>query len=252
MAVEFYRYSYERAEAENDIEKFKDSIAENKRCVDYINDENTGFYQNAYKDYIVDKDGVYTKSLIEQFGMERVMYLFASTVNSHENDPRISNDIREWAKGVCNSYWDVHDEGFRLSQLHVGVVNILAGIVRDEYKALNLFDKSHCIEGDLGKIEGKVFVLSPKILKEKYWAPENQLWLATGGFGCDPNKIGRAVYATCLSDGEQTRWNRENIIGVIKPDCMPKWAEEKLAEITNGQTQENEQIQDNNADMQQI
>ena len=54
------------------------------------------------------------------------------------------------------------------------------------------------------------------------------------------------------ADGEQTRWNRENIIGVIKPDCMPKWAEEKLAEITNGQTQENEQIQDNNADMQQI
>ena len=110
----------------------------------------------------------------------------------------------------------------------------------EEYKGLKLFDKSHCIEGGLGDITDKVIVLSPKCLKEEYWSPENQLWLATGGFGCEPDKIGRAVFATCLFDGEETRWNRQNVIGVIKDELMPEWAQERLKELK----QENEPVEE--------
>lgn len=66
-----------------------------------------------------------------------------------------------------------------------------------------------------------MLVMSPFTLKESYWAPENQLWLATGGFGCSPTAVGRAVYATCLSDGEKTRWNREDFIGVLRDSICP-------------------------------
>ena len=75
-------------------------------------------------------------------------------------------------------------------------------------------------------------------LNEEYWSPENQLWLATGGFGCDPNASGRAVYATCLYDGEETRWNRHQIVGVLKDEFMPDWAREKLDELQNPQQSE--------------
>ena len=76
-----------------------------------------------------------------------------------------------------------------------------------------------------------MLVMSPYTLKESYWAPENQLWLASGGFGCSPTAAGRAVYATCLGDGEHTRWNREDFIGILNEQHLPAWAQSKLAEL---------------------
>ena len=38
---------------------------------------------------------------------------------------------------------------------------------------------------DVDQLEGSVLVMIPPYtLKESCWSPENQLWLATGGFGC--------------------------------------------------------------------
>ena len=84
--------------------------------------------------------------------------------------------------------------------------------------------------------EGKVLVLSPDILKESYWTPQAQLWYAHDGFGCTPHAIGRSVRCTCLGDGEMTRWNRTDFIGVLKEEFLPDWAEEKLKEL-RGQEQ---------------
>ena len=55
--------------------------------------------------------------------------------------------------------------------------------------------------------------------------------LAEGGFGCSPNASGRVVYATCLGDGEHTRWDRSDFVGVIREECMPEWAKESLAHL---------------------
>ena len=79
--------------------------------------------------------------------------------------------------------------------------------------------------------EGRVLVLSPDTLKESCWSPENQLWLAHDGFGCSPHAIGRSIRSTCLGDGEQTRWNRTDFIGVLREELLPDWAKEKLAEL---------------------
>ena len=74
-------------------------------------------------------------------------------------------------------------------------------------------------------------MLSPSILKDRYLCQKNQLWLATGGFGSHPYSSGRAVFATCLRDGEKTRWNREDIVGVLDEKHLPDWAREKLKEL---------------------
>ena len=37
---------------------------------------------------------------------------------------------------------------------------------------------------------------------------------------------------TCLGDGETTRWNRHEFIGVLDEKCLPDWAREKLMELT--------------------
>ena len=79
---------------------------------------------------------------------------------------------------------------------------------------------------------GKVLVLSPDTLKESCWSQENQLWYAHDGFGCRPHAIGRSVRCTCLGDGEMTRWNRHEFIGVLDEKHLPDWAQEKLMELT--------------------
>lgn len=234
MTVPFYRYSFEYAEDDGCSDEYRASEKENMRCRDYIQDTETGIYANAYKDYVVDGDHKYAKDLIKNFGMERVMYVLANTVKSLSNDGRIRQEIKSWAESFNNVYKeDAFDRNYIITQINPGIIDILAKNVLEEYEGLNLFGRSHCIDGDLGDITDKVIILSPKCLKEEYWSPENQLWLARGGFGCEPDKIGRAVYAVCLFDGEETRWNRENIIGVIKPECMPDWAKQCLDKILN-------------------
>lgn len=47
-----------------------------------------------------------------------------------------------------------------------------------------------------------------------------------------PHAIGRSVRCTCLGDGEMTRWNRDEFIGVLDEKYLPDWAREKLMELT--------------------
>mgnify|MGYP000550243340 CR=1 FL=1 len=103
-------------------------------------------------------------------------------------------------------------------------------------KALDLFGAEHC-EPNSGEQDftGRVLVLSPDTLRESCWQPENQLWLASGGFGCRPHARGRSVFCTCLGDGETTRWNRSEFVGIIRDECIPDWAAEKLAELRQSQ-----------------
>ena len=80
--------------------------------------------------------------------------------------------------------------------------------------------------------EGKVLVLSPDTLRESCWTQENQLWYAHDGFGCSPHAIGRSIRCTCLGDGEHTRWNRSDFIGILKEEFLPDWAKERLEQMT--------------------
>lgn len=73
-----------------------------------------------------------------------------------------------------------------------------------------------------------IFIL--KLLSERLFFPVH-IRLATGGFGCGPSAAGRAVYATCLGDGEQTRWDRSDFIGILKEEHLPDWARERLEQL---------------------
>ena len=231
MAVEFYRYSYRTAEHDGDVEEYRASRDENRRCTEFIQNPQTGLYANAYKDNVVDKDGTYLDKCISEFGMQRMMFVIANTVKMSKHDGRWSPEVKEWAKDFMTSHTSEYADGY-LSQIHTGVVNILAEKIIKKYNGLNLFSREHCLDNNVD-MQGKVIVLNHMSMKEEYWKPEYQLWLATGGFGCSPTASGRAVYATCLYDGEHSRWNREKVLGVLKNDYLPDWAREKLEELQN-------------------
>lgn len=73
--------------------------------------------------------------------------------------------------------------------------------------------------------EGKLVIIKEDYFKEEYRNAENQLFKAKGGFGCDPTKLGRAVFGS-FYDGETCRVNRENILGVASEKTVAAW--EKL------------------------
>lgn len=80
----------------------------------------------------------------------------------------------------------------------------------------NMFTEEDIIKDDKN-YEGKLVVLKSSYFKEEFRIPENQLVKNCSGFGCDPEKMGRAVYATFINDGERFRTDRSSVLGILKP-----------------------------------
>lgn len=89
-----------------------------------------------------------------------------------------------------------------------------------------------CIPNDYSMcIENKVAVLRPERLRPEYRTSVNQLALVLGGFGAQGNARGRAVYIVSLYFVKEARWNRGDILGLLKPEYMPEWARNRLSHL---------------------
>lgn len=98
-----------------------------------------------------------------------------------------------------------------------------------------VFTKAHCIPDNRNSsIVGKVVVINSEPKRYEYQHPAYQLVLADGGNGATGGR-GNAVFGTCLATGERARWERYDVLGEIKPECMPQWAKEALAKIKEQQ-----------------
>ena len=94
------------------------------------------------------------------------------------------------------------------------------------------FTQEQCIPLDSHmSLENKVAVIRPSSLRPEYHTGDKQLVLITGGFGASPNSRGRAVFTINLYSGKEARWNREDILGVLKPEHMPQWTKERLSQL---------------------
>ncbi len=99
---------------------------------------------------------------------------------------------------------------------------------------LKVFTPEHCCPNDYAEsIEGKVVAIRLSSLRPEYRRADHQIMLVTGGFGSYGNARGRAVYNTNLYSGKESRWNREDVLGVVKEEFLPDWAKQKLEEIKN-------------------
>ena len=224
-----YPYSLADARERDELTLWQESRRENVSCKEAIEEA-------IRKDF----DGMHLKndsvqSVIEQFGYKRTAFVLANSIQEKEYDGRFSIGNKKWANSLYIPTDKINDRDFNgdfAVDSHPAVLDGFVSQYCKAYQALGLFDYTHCV-GDKHEqdFEGKVVVLSPSILKDSCLCPENQLWIATGGFGSHPYSSGRAVFATCLRDGEKTRWNREDIVGVLDEKHLPDWSREKLQEL---------------------
>lgn len=77
-------------------------------------------------------------------------------------------------------------------------------------------------------LNGKVVVIRPDILRREYRRATNQVMLCDGGFGAFPNSCGSACYCVNLYTGKTSRFERRDILGILKEDQIPKWAQHEL------------------------
>ena len=229
MADFSYLYPYSRMDAKSMHEERKwwDSFYQNVECARDIEKAINLFFDEDMEQL---KPGC-AEAVLEKWGFKRTRFVLANTLaqEAPQYARQFGQENQDWCKSVyvppdgkSNRYFAV-DRG-------IGLTDAFLTQTREVYQALELFGPEHCDSGALD-YEGKVLVLSPDTLRESCWDARNQLWYGEGGFGCSPTASGRAVYATCLGDGEQARWNRADFIGVLKEEFLPDWAREKLAEI---------------------
>lgn len=230
-----YRRSLEYARQTKQISLWRASHQANIACKEAIEESiRQGFDGMHLKEGCV-------QGVLEEYGFKRVNWVLANTVREKLWDGRFSQSNKEWARGQKVPPDPDHNGDF-VVESHPAVLDGFLREVRAEFQKMNLFDARHCCPDlpDAQDFAGKVLVVSPYSLLERYWSQENQLWYAHDGLGCNPYATGEFIRSTCLGDGEETFWHREDFIGVLKDELLPAWASEKLKELI---AQENHDFQ---------
>ena len=220
MADNLYTFSRQEAKSLGRLAQWKESHQANIKCARDIDNLIASHTQGGQ----LEPDCA--RAALDWWSFHRVQFVLSNTLvgaDAQGFDP----DSLRWAQAVYVPPDKTNGE-FKLK----ADTALLAQFVRQahaEYQTLGLFGAKHCA-ADLD-YTGKVLILRPAVLKEDCWSPQNQLWYGETGFGCSPTSSGRAVYATCLGDGEKTRWNREDFVGVLDEQYLPDWAQERLNEL---------------------
>ena len=220
-----YPYSAKEARERNELSLWRESHRANIACRDAIEDT----IRRSFDGMHLNEDCL--APVLTAYGYKRTAWVLANTLNELKWDGRFSPANKQWAERRYIPQDERHNAAITVRS-HPAVLDGFVSLYRKAVQALNLFGAEHCV-GDRAEQDftGKVLVLSPDTLKESCWSQADQLWYAHDGFGCRPHAIGRSVRCTCLSDGEMTRWNRSEFIGVLDDKFLPEWAKPKLAEL---------------------
>lgn len=213
-------FSRQEAQSLGRLAQWKESHQDNIKCARDIDN----LIASHTQDGRLEPDCA--RAALDWWGFLRVQFVLSNTLRNASAQGFDPDSLR-WARTVYIPPDKTNGE-FKVK----ADTSLLAQFVRQahtEYQKLGLFGARHCsTELDY---TGKVLILRPAVLKEECWSPRNQLWYGECGFGCSPTARGRAVYATCLGDGEKNRWDRTDFVGVLDEQYLPDWAMERLSEL---------------------
>lgn len=220
-----YRGSAQEARSRNELSLWRESHRANVACRGAIEDTIRRNFDG------MNLDPACLTPVLEEYGYKRTEWVLAATLQELQWDGRFHPANKEWAARHFIPKDERHNADITVRS-HPAILDGFVTLYRKAYQKLGLFGPEHCA-GDRAEQDytGNVLVLSPDTLKESCWSQGDQLWYAHDGFGCSPHAIGRSVRCTCLGDGEMTRWNRDEFIGVLDEKFLPEWAQEKLAEL---------------------
>ena len=87
-------------------------------------------------------------------------------------------------------------------------------------------------------------VIKQEVLRQEYRRSTNQIKFCTGGFGASPNSRGSACYCVDLYSRTTSRFERQDIMGTLQENQLPKWAELGLDQYRNEQRQKSQKAKE--------
>lgn len=133
MFEKIYRHDFTYALENNEVELYRISLGDNVNCRNAIEKAIRDHYDGLHLDTAIIAD-----SLTKTFGLGRVVYVLANTIQDKSWDGRFCSDIISWAKQFTIGQMDTtaysHHHRFIIGS-HPGLINILAVEIRKRYTA---------------------------------------------------------------------------------------------------------------------
>ena len=179
MPTYLYRHTLADARRWGEMDLYKESLQANIDC------------RHAIEEQIRENhDGLHMKTdvsaLCREYGIDRVGWVLAATVQEADWDGRYRSGNREWANGIHIE--DTRRTDYRISS-HPELVNGFINQYRSFLQKLDLHDRTACTEES--SYAGKVLILRADVLTDRYKLGDYQYFYAVSGFGCEPDKLGR-------------------------------------------------------------
>ena len=130
--IPVYRHSAEYAAQHGELEVYRDSFRANMACREAIEKA----ISDNYRDNRFDSKKT-SVQLGQKFGMERVGYVLANTIQHKNHDGRITDSNKKWAATIPvaedKSEWgDDRNLSFIVDKTNPGLVDLLTNQVRKE------------------------------------------------------------------------------------------------------------------------
>jgi len=208
MSKPLYRYSYDEAKHNNDIYLWRESFKENVKCADAVKKSIAENFDGMH----LQKDSA--TIVCGEYGVDRVNYVLANTIQNLEWDGRFSQSNKDWAKRFFIPKSE-QNTAFSISS-HPAVLDGFVNQTRQYYNSLGLFDENHCVKNDQSQnYKGRLLVIKAEVLDDEFKTPDYQLFYAKSGFGCDPDSSGQKVFGFFLKDGEIAHFDRTDFAGAL-------------------------------------
>lgn len=79
---------------------------------------------------------------------------------------------------------------------------------------------------------GRIMIICPEYFSSRSFTPDEQLFLAQSGPGCDPKEYGGAVNGVFLYDREEASVTSDCFLGAMREEHIPMWAREARDDIS--------------------
>ncbi|MDR1320298.1 MAG: hypothetical protein LBK56_02580 [Gracilibacteraceae bacterium] len=136
--------------------------------------------------------------------------------------------IGQYDRIICSPTYLAIMEEF-IGSVDRQIVALRSDFEKTDYRAKPII-AAECHPHDYGQsLVGKVVAIKADVLRPEFRRGDVQMVLVDGGFGAGGGARGSAVFCYHLSDGKHTRFERSDVLGVVKE--LPDWAKERVAAI---------------------
>jgi len=88
-----------------------------------------------------------------------------------------------------------------------------------------------CESIDDKNLQGEIIVIKADVFRPEFRTQASQIVLCKGGNGAHANARGSAVFCEYLTDYRRTRFERPDVLGILKKEHYPEWINSKIKEL---------------------